>query len=126
MRCTALTVLFFALFALFSTMAYAAPVAPQGAILHRQQCGMYSCKDVTGPPAGSGSTDSSTVIGNIIAQLLALMGNNNTPTDDPTTVVTASSSSPAPASDPTGTPQSVPTIRWFTETAIPSHTPLGV
>jgi len=100
MRCAALTALFFALFALFSTMAYAAPV-PQGAILNRQACSM-DCRDATGPPAGSGPTDSSTVIANVIAQLLTLMGNNNTPTNDSTAVVTASSSSAAPASDPTG------------------------
>ncbi|KAF8498259.1 hypothetical protein F5888DRAFT_1694079 [Russula emetica] len=76
MRCTALTALFFALFALFSSaMAYAAPVAPQGAIVKR--CSMAECRDATGPPPGSGSTDPSTTISNIITQLLALMGNNN-------------------------------------------------
>ncbi|KAF8498261.1 hypothetical protein F5888DRAFT_1803174 [Russula emetica] len=61
-------------------MAYAAPVAPQGAIAKRQTCSMSECRDATGTPAaGSGSTDSSTTISNIITQLLALMGNNNTP-----------------------------------------------
>ncbi|KAF8498262.1 hypothetical protein F5888DRAFT_1803176 [Russula emetica] len=96
-------------------MAYAAPVAPRGAILNRQGCMAISCRDATSPPAppaASGSTDRITVMSDIIAQLLALMGTkNNTPSNaSTTTVVTASSSSAAPASDPTGTPQSVPTI----------------
>jgi len=94
-------------------MAYAAPVAPQGAILgHR--CSMGGCRidDPTPSPsptpqAASGSTDRIAMLSNIITQLLALMGtNDNTPSNDPqpsTTVVTvASSTSAAPASDPTG------------------------
>jgi len=105
MRCTALTALFFAFIALFSTMAYAAPVAPQGVIVKRQTCSMSECRDATSTPAAASSSDDRfTVISNIITNLLALMGPNNTPSNDAstTTVVTASSSSAAPASDPTG------------------------
>jgi len=105
MRCTALTALFFAFIALFSTMAYAAPVTPQGAIVKRQTCSMSECRDATvSPSTASSSDDRFTVISGIITQLLALLGTNNTPSNDPsaTTVVTVSSSSAAPASDPTG------------------------
>jgi len=106
MRCTALTVLFFAFIALFSTMAYAAPVAPQGVIVKRQTCSMSECRGATSTPAAASSSDDRiTLISSVITQLLALMGtSNNAPSNDVSTptVVTASSSSAAPASDPTG------------------------
>lgn len=55
---------------------------------------------------------------------------NSTPNNDlayhTTTLVTTLSSSAAPGSDPTGAPQSVLTISWFTEIALPSPTPSGI
>src|SRR6266852_3905832 len=74
MRFTSLTVLFFALFVLFSSgfltsnlhgrcpsltlfalaaMAYAAPVAPQGATVKRQ-CSMVDCRDAVSASVGGG------------------------------------------------------------------------
>ncbi len=63
MRCTALTAVFFALFALFSSafrsrlhvddvltlfaaLAYAAPI-PQGAMLEGRQCSMSDCRNAS-------------------------------------------------------------------------------
>ncbi|KAI0267594.1 hypothetical protein BGY98DRAFT_62414 [Russula aff. rugulosa BPL654] len=112
MRCAALTTLFFALFALFSTMTYAAPV------VGRQMCGQYGCRvaaPATTPPSGS-TTSSESALLSAISALLAMMANNNNSNNTPTTtVVTAASSSAPPASDPTGTSQSMPTMRWFTD-----------
>ncbi|KAH9972927.1 hypothetical protein BJV77DRAFT_1039797 [Russula vinacea] len=108
MRSTNLTALFFALFALFSTIAYAAPAAPQGAISKR--CPMFECRFETPTTSTSGSTnDAAPVVYNVITNLLGLL--SNTPGVPQPTAVTASELSSAPTTQPTGTPQSLPTIR---------------
>lgn len=69
---------------------------------------------------------------NLLKDLIARLSyNNNTPGNyhgPTTTVVTSvqSSSAAAPAPDSTYTTRPVPTIKWFTEIAIPSPTPSGV
>jgi hypothetical protein len=70
---------------------------------------------------------------NIINTILDYLSNGNTPNAanaidlPPTTTVVSSapSSTVSPTPDPTGTPRSVPTVKWFTEIAIPSSTPSG-
>jgi len=104
MRCFALTAVFFALFALFSTLAYAAPVPPQGAMLERRQCTFGVCRDAAVPASGaatSGSGDRFKVVLAVIEQLIGLIGNGSGKAPQPT-VVTASQSSTAPPSNPTG------------------------
>ncbi|KAI0282856.1 hypothetical protein BGY98DRAFT_1094167 [Russula aff. rugulosa BPL654] len=114
-------------------MAYAAPVVA------RQMCGQYGCR-LADPVSNAATTTpgSSTDANQRVAMLTDILsaivqylnyGNSNTPSDLPptTTVVSAAqSSSTPPASDPTGTPRSVPTLKWFTEIAIPSPAPSGV
>ncbi|KAI0000925.1 hypothetical protein BJV77DRAFT_1063502 [Russula vinacea] len=107
MRSTAFTAFFFVLFALFSTVAYAAPAAPQGEISKR---GCYNglCRFETNSTSSPGSTnDAAPVIYDIITNLLGLL--SNTPGASQPTAVTASGSSSAPTTQPTGTPQSLPT-----------------
>ncbi|KAH9994267.1 hypothetical protein BJV77DRAFT_1066896 [Russula vinacea] len=82
MRLSILTSLFFALFALFSTLALAVPVAPQGAV-GKRQCSMGECKDAlpaatSATPAtpsatpGSGSNVSPSTLLDIISGILNL------------------------------------------------------
>ncbi|KAH9996497.1 hypothetical protein BJV77DRAFT_150425 [Russula vinacea] len=95
------TALFFALFALFSAVAYAAPAAPQRAMSKRQQCQMYNCKFETPTTSSSDSTnDSAPVIYNVTTNLLDLL--SNTPGTPQPTAVTASESSSEPTTQPTG------------------------
>jgi hypothetical protein len=70
----------------------------------------------------------------ILTKVLDFLGNGyNTPPAanaidlPPTTTVVSSapSSTDTPASVPTGTPRSVPTIKWFTDIAIPSSISSG-
>ncbi|KAF8483769.1 hypothetical protein DFH94DRAFT_324318 [Russula ochroleuca] len=102
MRSTALTVLFFVLFVLFSTIAYAVPVAPQGAISKRQgQCNSMECRFESNTTSSPGSTnDAAPVIYDVITNLLGLL--SNTPDAPQPVAVTASESSSAPTTQPTG------------------------
>jgi len=108
MRSTSLTILFFALFALFSTLAYAAPVDPRGAISKRQQCGMYSCKDAVDPPTttSSDSTDVYTAMGKILAafynNLISLSSTSNSSDSAPVAVYVVPGTPSVPATQPTG------------------------
>ncbi|KAI0000928.1 hypothetical protein BJV77DRAFT_971656 [Russula vinacea] len=111
MRSTAFTALIFALFALFSTVVYAAPAAPQGAISKRQ-CSMPDCRFETNSTSSPGSTnDAAPVIYDVITNLLGIL--SNTPGAPQPTGVTASEASSAPTTQPT-------------EGAILFSTPLGV
>ncbi|KAI0000920.1 hypothetical protein BJV77DRAFT_958622 [Russula vinacea] len=81
---------------LFAAVVYAAPAAPQGAIsLSTSSSGL--------------ANDAAPVIHDVITNLLGLL--NNTPGAPQPTAATASESSSAPTTQPTGTPQSPPTIR---------------
>ncbi|KAI0000931.1 hypothetical protein BJV77DRAFT_958631 [Russula vinacea] len=100
MRSTALSSLFFASFSLFSTVAYAAPAAPQGAISKRQ-CEMSGCRFETPTTSSSGSTnDTAPVVYDVIINLLGLL--SNTPDDPQLVTVTASESSSAVTTQPAG------------------------
>jgi len=103
MRSIAFTAFFF-LLALFSAVAYAAPVVPEGAIVKRQQCGMYSCKDaVTPPTTSSDPTDPDTVIGGILAAFYQIIGgSSSTSANAPAAAFAVSGTSSAPATSPTG------------------------
>ncbi|KAI0000932.1 hypothetical protein BJV77DRAFT_971679 [Russula vinacea] len=89
MRSIALTSLFLALFALFSTIAYAAPAA-QGAITKRQgNCSMGECRIESNSTSSPGSTnDAAPVIYDVVDNLLGLLSNTPQPT--------------APTTQPTG------------------------
>ncbi|KAF8466502.1 hypothetical protein DFH94DRAFT_345248 [Russula ochroleuca] len=96
MRSTALTAFFFALFALFSAVAYSSPVAPQGVMSKRQVCYNGNCRFEFNTTSSSGSTDdAASVIYDVITNLLGLLG--NTP-GAPQPAVSSSS----PTTQPTG------------------------
>ncbi|KAH9992901.1 hypothetical protein BJV77DRAFT_408592 [Russula vinacea] len=93
MRSTALTALFFALLALLSAVAHAAPASPQGAISKRA-CLVFECRIETNSTSSPGSTnDAAPVIYNVITNLLGLL--RNTPGAPQPTAATASESSSA-------------------------------
>ncbi|KAF8480530.1 hypothetical protein DFH94DRAFT_481359 [Russula ochroleuca] len=97
MRSTALTALFFALFALFSTVAYATPVAPQGVISKRQFCTSAGggCRFESNTTS---TNDTASVIYDVITNLLGLLGNKP---GAPQPAVTVSESSSFPMTQPT-------------------------
>ncbi|KAI0000941.1 hypothetical protein BJV77DRAFT_971738 [Russula vinacea] len=121
MRFTSLTALFFALFSLFCTLAYAAPVDPQGAV--NKRCSMGECKDAVPAPPSSGSTIDPGTILELISNLLNYLPPSSA---QPPAAAYALTSTSVPTTQPTGTHQPTPTFRWFTEIAIPSPSPSGV
>ncbi|KAF8483758.1 hypothetical protein DFH94DRAFT_851640 [Russula ochroleuca] len=98
MRSTTLTALFFALFAILSTVAYAVPVAPQGAI-NKRQCMPSECKDAVPAPPSSGSSVGPAAILDMITSLISLL---SPAAAQPPAEAFASTSTSVPTTQPTG------------------------
>jgi hypothetical protein len=98
MRSSTLTALFFALFAILSTVAYAAPVTPQGAV-NKRQCMPSECKDAFPAPSSSGPTVDPAAILDMITSLLGLL---SPAAAQPPAEAFALTSTSIPTTQPTG------------------------
>ncbi|KAI0251119.1 hypothetical protein BJV78DRAFT_1212856, partial [Lactifluus subvellereus] len=106
MRFSALTALFLSFFALFSTVAYAAPVSPQGAPSKR--CDWDGCRNaVVSSPPSTGSPD---LLNNLLMGLIGLVAGLRAP---PVVQLTPGSSQPSP-------------VQWSTVNVAPTSTPATV
>ncbi|KAI0251124.1 hypothetical protein BJV78DRAFT_1212894, partial [Lactifluus subvellereus] len=103
--------LFLSFFALFSTVAYAAPVSPQGAPSKR--CGWEGCRNaVVSSPPSTGSPD---LLNNLLMGLIGLVAGLQAP---PVVQLTPGSSS--------GSSSQPSPVQWSTVNAPPTSTPVTV